>query len=244
MLLIDDRENPKVIDKILMRMGDASLDKKGQGKVLRMKSSDYRMGTWGIEAKEINDLYRSILGLGRTRTVVDQLRDLEREFENPFLVVYGTKLKPYIPGGRPTARLMAIETARMKKVIQQFKMNFYQRFPKIQYMELATMDEFVEWLVMNHHQINIKGKIGVSKLPVEIQKEISKSKLDPRIRILSSIDGITTKHAEDLLEKFGSIPKLLSARTTQKSIMEIEGLGREKAKRILNLRESIGSESA
>jgi len=238
MLLIDDRENPKVIDKILMRMGDAKLDSKGQARVLRMKSSDYRMGDWGIEAKEINDLYRSILGLGRSRTVVDQLKDLERDFENPFLVVYGTKLKPYIPGRRPTARLMAIETARMKKVIQQFKMNFYQRFPNIQYMELASMDEFVEFLVMNHHQINVKSKIGVSKLPLDIQKEISKTNLDPRIKLLSSLEGITPRHAEDLLEKFGSIPKLLSARTTQKSVMEIEGLGREKAKRILGLRDN------
>jgi ERCC4-type nuclease len=238
MLLIDDRENPKVIDKILMRMGDAKLDSKGQARVLRMKSSDYRMGDWGIEAKEINDLYRSILGLGRSRTIVDQLKDLEREFENPFLVVYGTKLKPYIPGGRPTARLMAIETARMKKVIQQFKMNYFQRFPNIKYMELATMDEFVNFLVMNHHQINVKSKIGVSKLPLDIQKEITKTNLDPRIKILSSLDGITPRHAEDLLEKFGSIPKLLSARTTQKSVMEIEGLGREKAKRILGLRDN------
>ena len=238
MLLRDDRENPKVIDKILMRMGDAKLDSKGQARVLRMKSSDYRMGDWGIEAKEINDLYRSILGLGRSRTIVDQLKDLEREFENPFLVVYGTKLKPYIPGGRPTARLMAIETARMKKVIQQFKMNYFQRFPNIKYMELATMDEFVNFLVMNHHQINVKSKIGVSKLPLDIQKEITKTNLDPRIKILSSLDGITPRHAEDLLEKFGSIPKLLSARTTQKSVMEIEGLGREKAKRILGLRDN------
>tara|TARA_R100000458_G_C8268643_1_gene243479 strand:- start:711 stop:1409 length:699 start_codon:yes stop_codon:yes gene_type:complete len=231
MLLIDDRENPKVKDKILIRMGE-------EAKVLRMKSSDYRMGDWGIEAKEINDLYRSILGLGRSRTIVDQLKDLEREFENPFLVVYGTKLKPYIPGRRPNARTMAIEIARMKQTIKSFKKNFYQRFPNIRYMELTTMDEFVEWLVANHHQINIKSKIGVSKLPLEIQKELQKAKLDPRIKVLSSLEGITPKHAEDLLDKFGSIPKILAVRTTQKSIMEIEGLGREKAKRILSLRDS------
>ena len=209
-----------------------------EAKVLRMKSSDYRMGDWGIEAKEINDLYRSILGLGRSRTIVDQLKDLEREFENPFLVVYGTKLKPYIPGRRPNARTMAIEIARMKQTIKSFKKNFYQRFPNIRYMELTTMDEFVEWLVANHHQINIKSKIGVSKLPLEIQKELQKAKLDPRIKVLSSLEGITPKHAEDLLDKFGSIPKILAVRTTQKSIMEIEGLGREKAKRILSLRDS------
>ena len=79
---------------------------------------------------------------------------------------------------------------------------------------------------------------GVSKLPLDIQKDIVKTNLDPRIKILSSLDGITPRHAEDLLEKFGSIPKLLSARTTQKSVMEVEGLGREKAKRILGLRDN------
>ena len=95
MLLIDDRENDKVINKLLMRMG------KNEVKVCRMKASDYTMGTWGIEAKEINDLYRSIMGFGRTRTIVDQLHDLQESCEHPFLVVYGTELKPYIPGQRP-----------------------------------------------------------------------------------------------------------------------------------------------
>ncbi len=36
-LLVDDRENPKVINKILMRMGDAKQDEKGLAKVIRMK---------------------------------------------------------------------------------------------------------------------------------------------------------------------------------------------------------------
>ena len=86
MLLIDDRENPKVINKLLMRMGEENTQ------VLRMASSDYRIGSWGIEAKEINDLYRSILGLGRNgRTIVHQLRELQNDFDNPMLVVYGTK---------------------------------------------------------------------------------------------------------------------------------------------------------
>ena len=119
MLLVDDRENPKVVNKLLMRMGNNNV------KVCRMTASDYTIGNWGIEAKEINDLYRSIMGFGRTRTIVDQLQDLQESFENPFLVVYGTELKPYIPGGRPGAKAMAMEMARMKKVIKQFKATFY-----------------------------------------------------------------------------------------------------------------------
>ena len=45
------------------------------------------------------------------------------------------------------------------------------------------------------------------------------------------------QNAEDLLKEFGSIPKILRTRTTQKSIMEIKGLGRLKAQTILSLRE-------
>ena len=90
MLYIDDRENDKVKHKILLRLGDKKHDPKGEAEVRRLKSADYIMGDWGIEAKEINDLYRSILGIGRTRTIAAQLADLSASFDVPMLVVYGT----------------------------------------------------------------------------------------------------------------------------------------------------------
>ncbi|MAR83307.1 MAG: hypothetical protein CMF55_00730 [Legionellales bacterium] len=227
MLLVDDRENPKVVNKLLMRMGSDKVN------VCRMKSSDYTMGEWGIEAKEINDLYRSIMGFGRTRTIVDQLRDLQDSCEHPFLVVYGTQLKPYVHNGRPSARSLAVEMARMKKVIQQFKATFYQRFPKIKYMEVTTMDEFVEWLVVNHTQQGL----ALHRLATEEKNAVKKSKLDSRIQILSSIEGITTTQAEDLLNEFESIPNILRKGTTQKSLMQVSGITRRKARAILALRE-------
>ena len=228
MLLIDDRENDKVINKLLMRMG------KNDVKVCRMKASDYTMGTWGIEAKEINDLYRSIMGFGRTRTIVDQLHDLQESCEHPFLVVYGTELKPYIPGQRPNAKIISVEMARMKKVIKQFKAVFYQRFPKIKYMELTTMDEFVEWLVVNHTQQGI----AKSRLAYKQQQVIKNAELDSRIQLLSSIEGVSVNQAEALLEKFGSIPNILRVKRTQKELMDITGINRRKAKAILNLRKN------
>ena len=71
MLVIDDRENELVINKIQYRMGDDCV-------VKRLNSADYVIGDLGIEAKEINDLYRSIMGIGRSRTIVGQLVDLQR----------------------------------------------------------------------------------------------------------------------------------------------------------------------
>jgi ERCC4-type nuclease len=213
-----------------MRLGEENTQ------VLRMASSDYRIGSWGIEAKEINDLYRSILGLGRNgRTIVHQLRELQEDFDNPMLVVYGTKLKPYVHGGRPTAKQIAVEMSRMKKVNQQFKMTFYQRFPKIKYMELNSMDEFVEWLVVNHTQLGM----AFSNHDSDTQKAIKKSELDPRIAFLSSVKGVTPTMAQDLLEEFGSIPKLLRLRTTQKAVMAVKGVGRQRAQDILALRDNL-----
>lgn len=230
MLLVDDRENPKVVNKLLMRMGNDDV------KVCRMTASDYTMGAWGIEAKEINDLYRSIMGYGRTRTIVEQLRDLEQSCESPFLVVYGTELKPFIPmkHGRPTAKMKAMEMAKMKKVIKQFKTTFYQRFPKIKYMEVTTMDDFVEWLIINHTQQ------GMAQYRLDTQKknEIKNADLDNRVRMLTAIEGITVKQAESLLEHFGTVNNILKKKVTQKELMMINGITRRKAKAIVSLRES------
>ena len=228
MLVIDDRENEIVIEKIQRRMVNDCV-------VKRLISGDYIIGDMGIEAKEINDLYRSIMGFGRSRTIVPQLLDLEKNFKTPLLVVYGTILKPYVTHGPPSPQNIAIEKTRMTKIIQNFKATFYQRFPNIRYMEVNSMDDFVDWLIINHTQLSV---LGEAKERIEIKKIPSKY-IDSRVAALSSLSGITPNHAQKLLTKFGSIPKILNSRQTQKALMEIDGIGREKAKRILDLRESF-----
>ena len=239
MLLIDDRENSKLINKILMRMGDWSIDNKnGKAKVKRLATADYAIGQTGIEAKEINDLYRSIMGIGRTRTIVEQLIDLQNGFENPMLVVYGTKLKPYVKG-YANRQKMAIEMSRMEKAIERFKFTFYQRFPKIKYMEFDTMEQFVNFLIINHTQMEIDGAGSIDRLPDFVKKAAKQKSLDDRVAVLSAIPGVTPATAVDLLQKFDKIPNILHSRRTQKDLMEIKGIGRRKAKRILELRDSF-----
>ena len=60
---------------------------------------------------------------------------------------------------------------------------------------------------------------------------------------MSEIEGITVKEAEGLLEKFGSIPNILKKKTTQKSLMQIKGITRRKARAILDLREDYTGEN-
>jgi len=225
MLVIDDRENEKVIERVKRRLGENTT-------VKRLSVGDYIIGDCAVEAKEINDLYRSIMGFGRTRTIISQLVDLQESFSNPMLVVYGTVLKPYIKG-RHDPQAIARERERMDAVIRHFKHTFYHRFPKIRYMEVKSMDEFVDWLVTNHTQMDIVGAAKESEKTAGI---IPMGELDPRVAVLASLQGVSPKTAKALLKKFGSIPKILAHRTTQKSLMEINGIGRKRAREILALR--------
>lgn len=230
MLVVDDRENDLIKHKLYVKMGKT--DEGGHVKVKRLISADYIMGEIGIEAKEINDLYHSILGHGRSRTIVGQLHDLRNSFERPMLVVYGTKLKPYIKGGSRQA--IALEMKKMNAVIKKFKQNFVIQFPEIQYMEVSSMDEMVDWLAAVHHNLRIR------KLPTAPPKELavkSNRDIDPRLKVLCSIEGISERIAHDLLTEYGSLPRILRSRTSQRMLMNIEGIGRVKAKAILALRE-------
>ena len=96
------------------------------------------------------------------------------------------------------------------------------------------MDEFVDWLNAMHHNMRIRGVTTAE--PKEIQK-ISNRKVDPRVSVLASIEGISERAAHDLLVTFGSIPRLLRSRTSQRMLMQVEGIGRKRAKAILALRE-------
>ena len=232
MLLIDDRENPVIIQKTLATMGDATISSQGQAKVQRMKSGDYVIGACGIEAKEINDLYHSILGHGRSRTIVGQLIELQETFDEPMLVVYGKKLTPRINGRRIGGQAAVREIARMVAVIRKFKQEFYANFPKIRYMEFDSMDEMVSFLQHYHFQKQIAG-VATPKI------KAAKSHVDDRIAVLSAIKGVSVKNAQDLLGVFGSIPRILRSRTTQKELMAVPGIGRAKAKAILALRNSL-----
>tara|TARA_R110000744_G_scaffold179325_2_gene298290 strand:- start:245 stop:964 length:720 start_codon:yes stop_codon:yes gene_type:complete len=237
-VFVDDRENDLVKHKLIARMGDRKTDPKGAVEIKRLTVADYVMGDWGIEAKEINDLYHSILGHGRSRTIIGQLHDLQEAYENPVLVVYGTKLKPYIPG-RARGPQVAREMAKMTAVNKKFKQNFLLHFPKIKFMQVASMDEFVDYIVNMHTQLRIKGVAN----NIEILDRIPSRgpSVDPRIAALSSIQGVTTRMAKDLMKKFDSIPKLLRVRTTLKSVMEIDGIGRERGHKILSLRDRFNS---
>tara|TARA_R110000737_G_scaffold18535_3_gene36595 strand:+ start:1878 stop:2576 length:699 start_codon:yes stop_codon:yes gene_type:complete len=224
----DDRENEKLLHRLFVKVGNRKTDPKGQCIVKRLRTGDYIIGDYGIEAKEINDLYRSILGIGRNgRTVKHQLAELCEAVEYPILAVYNTALKPYFKGRKATRQEVAREVLRQQRVIKSFKMTLYSQFPKVRLIEFTTMDEFVEWLAI----LNMNSAMRSRFTPVA--KEMPD---DPRLRALIAIQGITEPIAIKLLEKYGSLGELLKAKVTQKDLMKVKGVGRTTARRIKELR--------
>lgn len=230
MIYADDRENEKLLHKLFVACGNRKVDPKGEVMVKRLPHGDYILGEWVIEAKEINDLYRSILGIGRNgRTINHQLHELSESCDTPFLAIYGTQLKPYFKGRKAKAHEISREIAKMNRVIKSFKMTVYSHFPKIRIIQFTTMDEFVEWLAISH----LKKQMTSS---LKLNKKIKSLPTDPRLLALMGIQGISQDIAERLLEQYGSIPNLLKTKVRQKDLMKIKGVGRVLAKRIKDLR--------
>lgn len=238
MLLIDDRENERLKHMLIAEMGDGGVNPKGQARVQRLNVGDYILGDWGVEAKEINDLYRSILGIGRSRTIVGQLTDLCATFDRPFLVVYNHELKPWFPGRRPTAREISDERKKMKAVIKSFMLTLHQRFPKLHYMHLDTMSDFVDWLTTNHRQ----GLISSVKhtLPAAAPKPVYVD--DPRVEAVMKAGRMKRDQAEALLDHYGNLTVLLRKGTKQKDMMAAARINRKQAKGVLSLRDDFSKD--
>jgi hypothetical protein len=162
LLVVDHRENEKVIHKLFMRLGDAKNDPEGKVWVCGLKTGDYIIGDWIIEAKEINDLAGSILGTGRSNTVAAQLKKMVKANEEKlnWLVVYGETdgLKPWVHRrmGKKRKQNMkqdkVLAKIRQKENIRTFKRSFCLRFPEVRYFQLENMDDFVDWIVEQYTQ--------------------------------------------------------------------------------------------
>tara|TARA_R110002020_G_scaffold23154_8_gene77490 strand:- start:1904 stop:2617 length:714 start_codon:yes stop_codon:yes gene_type:complete len=232
MIYADDRESEKLLHLLISQLGDSQHDEKGCVRVKRLTCGDYVLGKWGIEAKEINDFYRSIAGIGRNgKTITNQLAELCMTFEVPILAVYGTQMKPYFKR-RVSSKIVAAEVAKQKRIMKSYKMTLYARFPKIRLIEFATMADFVEWLTISHTRMVVAKSITA---PTFVMDDIPKSD-DERVLALCGIPGIGEEIATKLLEHFGSIQEMLKHNRVQKDFMVVKGVGRVLAKRLLNLR--------
>ena len=122
----------------------------------------------------------------------------------------------------------------MRHVIRSFKMTMHHRFPELNYMQLHTMDDFVDWLDTNHRQNLIaRHRPRAGHVPPEPQYVD-----DPRVGALVGC-GISIEQAQRLLNHYETLPRILQRQTKQKDMMEAAGISRKQAKAVLNLREKF-----
>ena len=166
LLVVDHRENEKVNHKLFMMLGDAKNDPKGKVWVCGLKTGDYIIDDWIIEAKEINDLAGSIIGQGRSRTVAAQLKDMVKSNEDKqaWLVVYGetADLKPWVGRGkkRNMRQAKVLQKVRQKEHIRTFKQGFCLRFPEVRYFQVESLEAFVLWIVEQYKQKVLMNSLG------------------------------------------------------------------------------------
>lgn len=111
----------------------------------------------------------------------------------------------------------------------------HQRFPKLHFLQLTTMDDFVEWLYMNHRQ-NLIAKVKPPQTHKPEQVVIEET--DDRVKALMGC-GVSREQSVALLEHYGSIAVLLQKKTRQKEMVKVSGITHKQAKRILSLRKDF-----
>ena len=85
-------------------------------------------------------------------------------------------------------------------------------------MQFLTMEEFVDFIITTHTNHLITDRLG--RVPKTV-KVAQTANLEAPIKALSSIQGITPHLAEQVMDEFVTIPKLLNSKTSQKQLMKI-----------------------
>jgi len=205
MIFIDDREPQRIAEK-LKNMG---VDVVGR----RLEIGDYLIAFRGVEIpverKDVNDYLNSIID-GR---LFDQCHRMSSRYELSFLCIVGDVDSALEEREfRREAFIGSIVSVALRK-------NFGTVVPLI----FKNEDEFCFMLKSLNRQVE-EGQIRTAP------RVIRKRDLEDSIAMLTAIPGIGEEKARRLLEKFGSIHRIVNA--TIPELMRVDGIGEKQAKRI------------
>ena len=179
------------------------LSLKAPVKVSQLFVGDYIInGSIAIERKERGDLEQSIID-GR---LFKQLDELLLSYKAVVLIIEGTKRFERI---NRNALIAAISSYLVRGVSVFFTRN---------YEETA---ELIYWIAKKYED-NGKEKPVVGKKP--------KSDEDFVLAILETLPGVSIKLAKNIAKHFSSLKELFNA--SPEELQKVEGIGKEKAKRI------------
>lgn len=162
-----------------------------------------------IEKKLVQDFIKSIMD----KRLFQQLKQMKDNFEKPILIIEGEEplygmLQPNIIRGALAAITVDLS------------------IPIIWTRDMADTAGIVYWIA-KREQIDEKGKIDLrnKRIPETIEEQ--------QEYLIASLPYISTILSERLLKHFESIKNIFNA--TQEQLMEVEGIGKEKAKKIWEL---------
>ena len=179
--------------------------------------TDYCFADVGIEAKSIDD-YMSSMYSGHLER---QLQNLEDNYTNPVLLIHGT-LDQYVTKANKRGRRLRFPSvfASFTGSLARYHADFDVSI--IMFPDKSTAARFICKRFEKH------GTLGSSATYRLLRKTATE---DMRIDILRGA-GCSVAIAKRLLEQYGSVIEIASL--TEKELQGVEGIGKVRAKRILN----------
>lgn len=166
----------------------------------------------GIERKEVGDFLQSIID----KRLFTQMTELKETFERPILILEGKNLYG-IRNMHPNA---------IRGALASIACDF--NIPVIPTRDIEDTKDMVVALARREQgekrEISLRGT------------KRSKTKKEMQEYIISGFPDINIKLSQRILERFGTIKRFIDCK--EKTLKEIEGLGKEKAKKIKNIIES------
>ena len=192
------------------RMIARILHEKGQEiKVMRLDIGDFLIGDVCIERKTIRDFVNSIID----NRLFIQIKNMKECCERQILIVEGEEDIYSQRNVHPNA---------IRGAIASIALDF-----NISMVETKNPEETANML------ISIEKRISKEKKEIELHKRKPISTQGEQLYIVSSLPSIGTQLAKNLLKKFGNIKSIFNA--SEKELMKVEGIGKEKAKKIYEI---------
>ena len=177
--------------------------------VRRLEIGDFVIGDVCIERKTISDFVNSIID----KRLFNQIRNMKEAYERQILIVEGESDIYSQRNVHPNA---------IRGAIASIALDF-----NISMIRTKDMNETADMLISIDRRLSSEGK------EIELHKKKPISEEEEQIYIVSSLPGVGTMLARNLLKKFKTIKNVFNSNI--KELMKVEGIGKEKAKKIYNI---------
>ena len=184
-------------------------EKEHEIEVKRLEIGDFIIGDVCIERKTISDFVNSIID----KRLFNQIRNMKEAYERQILIVEGE-------GDIYSQR--NVHPNAIRGAIASIALDF-----NISMIRTRDMNETADMLISIDRRLSSEGK------EIELHKKKPISEEEEQLYIVSSLPGVGTMLARNLLKKFKTIKNVFNS--SVKELMKVEGIGKEKAKKIYNI---------